>query len=79
MAGVNLRAVQELGGWSSLDLVQRYAHRNDAHKADAVERISAAHFTTGFTTRPVSRIMASSNHAESQGAPVAQVDRAAVS
>jgi integrase len=79
MAGVNLRAVQELGGWSSLDLVQRYAHLNDAHKADAVERISADHFTTGFTTRPVSRIMVSSNRAESQGAPVAQVDRAAVS
>jgi site-specific recombinase XerD len=25
MAGVDLRTVQELGGWSSLDLVQRYA------------------------------------------------------
>jgi site-specific recombinase XerD len=79
MAGVNLRAVQELGGWSSLDLVQRYAHLSDAHKAEAVELIGAEHFTTGFTTRPEARIMTSSNRAVSKGAPVAQVDRAAVS
>jgi hypothetical protein len=79
MAGVDLRTVQELGGWSSLELVQRYAHLAPGHKAEAVERIGAENFTTGFTTRPVSRIMASSNLAESQGAPVAQVDRAAVS
>ena len=79
MAGVNLRAVQELGGWSSPDLVQRYAHLNDAHKAEAVERISADHYPTGFPTLARARIMASSNRVESQGAPVAQVDRAAVS
>jgi integrase len=79
MAGVDLRTVQELGGWSSLDLVQRYAHLSATHKAEAVERISAAHFSTGFTTPSDSRILVLSNRAESQGAPVAQVDRAAVS
>ena len=46
MAGVNLRTLQELGGWSSLDLVQRYAHLSDAHKAEAVERIIADRFPT---------------------------------
>ena len=60
-------------------LVQRSAHLSDAHKADAVERITAAHFTTGFTTRPEARMIVMSNRAKSKGAPVAQVDRAAVS
>jgi integrase len=41
MAGVDLRTVQELGGWSSLELVQRYAHLSPGHKAEAVERIIA--------------------------------------
>jgi integrase len=79
MAGVNLRTVQELGGWSSLDLVQRYAHLTDAHKADAVERITADHFTTGFTTPTQPRSKVSGKLLKSKGAPVAQVDRAAVS
>jgi site-specific recombinase XerD len=46
MAGVDLRTVQELGGWSSLDLVQRYAHLTPAHKAEAVERIIAERFAS---------------------------------
>jgi integrase len=83
MAGVDLRTVQELGGWSSLELVQRYAHLSPGHKAEAVERISAAKFTenstTGFTTRAGRDILAPPKRAVSKGAPVAQVDRAAVS
>jgi integrase len=83
MAGVDLRTVQELGGWSSLELVQRYAHLSPGHKAEAVERISAAHLTenstTLFTTRRRSRILTSSKRAVSLAAPVAQVDRATVS
>ena len=39
MAGVDLRTVQELGGWKRLEMVLRYAHLNEAHKADAVERL----------------------------------------
>jgi integrase len=72
MAGVDLRTIQELGGWSSLDLVQRYAHLSPGHKVQAVERISAEHFTTLFPTPTEGRIV-------SARAPVAQVDRAAVS
>ena len=41
MAGVDLRTVQELGGWSDLAMVQRYAHLSPHHKAEAVERIAA--------------------------------------
>ena len=39
MAGVDLRTVQELGGWSDLSMVQRYAHLNQNHKAQAIEKI----------------------------------------
>jgi integrase len=41
MAGVDLRTAMELGGWSSLDMVQRYAHLSPSHKAEAVERLAA--------------------------------------
>jgi len=40
MAGVDLRTVQELGGWQTLAMVERYAHLSPAHKAHAVERIA---------------------------------------
>lgn len=39
MAGVDLRTIQELGGWQTLSMVERYAHLSPAHKAQAVERI----------------------------------------
>jgi integrase len=39
-AGVDLRTVQELGGWRDLSMVQRYAHLSPSHKAQAVERIA---------------------------------------
>jgi hypothetical protein len=41
-AGVSLRAVQAIGGWSSLRMVERYAHLTDAELARAVQ-ITAAH------------------------------------
>ncbi len=37
--GADLRTVQELGGWSDLSMVQRYAHVGPSQKADAVRRI----------------------------------------
>jgi len=40
-AGVDLRTVQELGGWRTLSMVQRYAHLSPGHMAAAVERIVA--------------------------------------
>jgi site-specific recombinase XerD len=39
MAGVDLKMVQEYGGWSDLSLVQRYAHLSVSHKARAIETI----------------------------------------
>ena len=39
MAGVDLRTVQELGGWRSLTMVQRYGHLEPAHLQQAVERL----------------------------------------
>jgi integrase len=40
MAGVDPRTIQELGGWRSLAMVQRYTHLSPTHKAAAVERIA---------------------------------------
>jgi len=39
MAGVDLRAVQELGGWRTLSMVQRYGHLAPERLAAAVERL----------------------------------------
>jgi site-specific recombinase XerD len=41
-AGVDLRTVQELGGWKTLSMVQRYAHLAPSHLAAAVERLVPA-------------------------------------
>jgi len=38
-SGVDLRTVQELGGWNSLSLLQRYGHVSPSRKAEAVERL----------------------------------------
>jgi integrase len=40
MAGVDLRTIQELGGWSNLKTVQRYAHLSPRHKKQGIERIA---------------------------------------
>jgi len=53
--GVDLRTVQELGGWATLSLVQRYAHVSPSRKADAVEGL-VRNFTTSFTTPERERI-----------------------
>jgi hypothetical protein len=44
MAGVDPRTIQELGGWRSLAMVERYMHLSPTHKAAAVERIASAEF-----------------------------------
>jgi integrase len=56
MNGVDLRTVQELGGWSELAMVQRYAHLSPKHKAEAVERLCQApeNSTALFTAPPAS-------------------------
>jgi integrase len=40
MAGVDPRTVQELGGWKTLGMVQRYAHLAPGHLRAAVERLA---------------------------------------
>lgn len=40
-AGVDLRTVQELGGWRTLSMMQRYAQLSPGHLAAAVEKIVA--------------------------------------
>ncbi len=39
MAGVDLKTIMELGGWSDLSMVQRYAHLSPNHKREAIEKI----------------------------------------
>ena len=39
MAGVDLRTLQELGGWKTASMVSRYAHLAPGHLASAVERL----------------------------------------
>jgi len=78
MAGVDPRTIQELGGWASLEMVERYTHLSPTHKAEAVERI-AQNFPTLFTTPTRRNRAVSGKIATSKAAPVAQVDRAAVS
>jgi hypothetical protein len=75
---VDPRTIQELGGWASLEMVERYTHLSPTHKAEAVERI-AQNSPPVFTPPEKSRIMVVRKPLKSQGAPVAQVDRAAVS
>ena len=78
MAGVDLRTIQELGGWSDLSLVQRYSHLAPQHKAQAVESIAVfpdAMLKTAEQTVDKKLL----NMRKSKHAPVAQSDRAAVS
>jgi len=42
MAGVDLRTVQQLGGWRTLAMVQRYSHLAPTHLRQAVERLVPA-------------------------------------
>ena len=53
MAGVDLRTVQELGGWQTLGMVQRYAHLAPAHLHAAVERLVGASEQCGRETSTV--------------------------
>ena len=47
MAGVDLRTIQELGGWRELKMVERYAHLSPSHKAEAVERLAVRGLESG--------------------------------
>ena len=47
--GVDLRTVQELGGWSQIKMLERYGHVSPSRKAEAVEGL-VRNSTTLFTT-----------------------------
>ena len=55
MAGVDIRTIQELGGWKEIKMLERYAHLSQEHKALAVEKPvlqeSASSPITGPNTR----------------------------
>lgn len=53
MAGVDLRTIQDLGGWSDLSMVQRYSHLSPTHKREAIERI-VPEFHNAFHNKVVS-------------------------
>ena len=46
--GVDLRTIQELGRWASLAMVQRYSNISEAHKAEAVEKLTGMHLYEAF-------------------------------
>ena len=51
MNGVDLRTVQELGGWKHIEMVMRYAHLSDEHQANAVETLVSAPKVTPISQR----------------------------
>jgi len=55
MLGVDLRTVQELGGWRTLTMVQRYSHLAPEHLAAAVERLVQADAGINSGTTSVGR------------------------
>ncbi|MDA2911491.1 site-specific integrase [Nitrospiraceae bacterium AH_259_D15_M11_P09] len=53
MDGVDVRTIQELGGWRVLKMVERYSHVSAAHKAEAVERMAAGFHNVVHNTEKV--------------------------
>ena len=47
--GMDDRTLQELGGWKTLKMVQRYSHTNDRRKAEAVKLLEEFHSWTPNT------------------------------
>lgn len=68
MAGVDPRTIRKLGGWASLQMVERYTHLSPTHRADAVHGI-ASNFPTVFTTPAESRIMVRRKPVKRKGGP----------
>jgi integrase len=54
-AGTPIHVLQELGGWSSIEMVQRYAHLGGQHLAEYASAISSGYDTN--TTQPVLRVV----------------------
>jgi len=47
--GMDDRTLQELSGWKTLKMVQRYSHTNDRRKAEAVKLLEEVHNWTPNT------------------------------
>jgi len=73
--GASLREVQEILGHADLKMTTRYSHLRPAHLRSAVDRLDGL----GFGTWPAHAVKIEAQCGVSVGAPVAQVDRAAVS
>jgi hypothetical protein len=54
-AGISLRAVQDIGGWSTLRMLERYAHPSGTEMARAV-RVLTQYTATGTKTGTVPKI-----------------------
>ena len=53
MAGVDIRTLQELGGWKEIKMVERYAHLSTQHKTEAISKMAhptSEDSSTVFTT-----------------------------
>lgn len=68
--GVSLRAVQTIGGWSSLRMVERYAHVDDAELARAV-RLTHAHTESALaaTTKTATHAVATGGNSDPKTGP----------
>ena len=56
--GISVRVVQEIGGWTSLRMLERYTHPTDAEKLRAVEmasRLTRVGTKTGTAEPPCGR------------------------
>ena len=51
MKGVDLPTVQDLGGWQTLGMVERYSHLSPGHKANAVERLAEFPYTIPYSEK----------------------------
>jgi integrase len=52
MSGVDLVTLQQLGGWKSITMVQRYAHLSPGHRRAAINRLPEIPLADGSVTRP---------------------------
>jgi len=50
--GADVRTTQDLGGWKTLKMVQRYAHPNERGKIDAIKRLELFHNGIHNTPEP---------------------------
>jgi integrase len=40
MSGADMRTIQDVGGWRTLGMVERYSHLAESHKTEAVEKLA---------------------------------------